>query len=118
MSLDTLRDLRRAGSKPDAPVKVILGTRHTWLQEWPDMVLLRESDNPSLMDWRPLVGLPVVILAQTNDAARTLSVVEAVIAAGARLLGAVDPDGSYPIEERGSDTHRLFKKTWEAVCQS
>lgn len=93
MSLASLLELRRARMRPDG-VNVILGTPPKWLQDGPDFVVIRPSDTPSLLDLRPLVGLPVLVVEMERNDVRFVRAVEAIQQAGGRINGLVSSAGA------------------------
>lgn len=111
MSLDALRELRRAGSRPDSVVKVVVGRRTA--DDRPDVICLTASDRPALMDWRAVIGLPVVLF--TLDGFNDLGeqTLDAIRAAGGFVIAGAWRDGSVTTDEAIKPTlHRM----WEALC--
>lgn len=111
MSLETLRELRRSGSKPDAVVKVVVGRRTA--DERPDVICLTASDRPAFMDWRAVIGLPVVLF--TLDGFNDLGeqALDAIVAAGGRVIAGTWRDATVTTDEAIKPTlHRM----WEALC--
>lgn len=112
MSLETLRHLRRNGERPDAVVKVVIGKRHAAIEASPDVVTVLALDQPAFIDWRPLVGLPVVLFV--CDGANDLGerVLDCVKAAGCKLLGAVWSD----VEVAPEVAKPALQKMWRVLC--
>lgn len=117
MSLDAIRRLRQDGLKP-AAVFVVIGEKTPSLDD--EMhVHIRLTDNPRTMDWRPLVSLLVALASLHVVPKLTLAVLEELEAVGARLFGAADPTGYYPLLENATDEHaRLLRRVWEDLCRS
>lgn len=116
MSLDTLRQLRRAGGKPEAFVKVVVGKAlPPTLASRPDMIAIRPEEQPQLLDWRPVVGLPFSLLVcegVTDQAERTF---DALIAAGGQPYGACWRDGAHSTNET---VREILPRMWELLCLS
>lgn len=118
MSLEALRQLRRGGHKPQSPIWIVIGTKPRWLSDDATVVIVREADEPQFMDWRPVLGLVVAIFTLQPDPARTLQVLEATQAAGARIFGAADTTGAYPLLEGADERHTaLLRNAWETLCR-
>jgi hypothetical protein len=117
MSLDTIRQMRRAGQKPEV-VYVVIGEVAKRPREGDSgYVWVRAYDHPALMDWRPLVGLLTVVVTTQPLPHLTIAVLDALHAASAKLFGAADTTGVYPLLEGADDEHAaLLRRTWEALC--
>lgn len=118
MSLATLRKLRLAGQRPAHTVTVLIGNRPDWREDDETLIVIRENDQPALMDFRPLVGLCTVLVMTVDNyplASKTLAAIEAV---GVKLFGAALPCGAYPCLENPTPEHkRLLSATWKSLCQ-
>ena len=118
MSLPSLRNLRLQGQRPAHVVTVLIGNRPDWREDDASLVVIRETDQPALMDFRPLVGLGVVLVMTVDNyplASKTLAAIEAV---GVKLFGAALPCGAYPCLENSTPEHkRLLSATWNSLCQ-
>jgi hypothetical protein len=112
MSLQTLRDLRRAGSKPDGIVKVVVGKR-TPADSRPDVVSVAAEDRPHLMDWRPLVGLPACLFVCKGADDLAERTYDAMTAAKCHSVGACWFDGPVSSDET---TWQTLKRMWEVLC--
>jgi hypothetical protein len=111
MSLDTLRAMRMNHRRP-ARVFVIIGQAPQGLSDEPDTVVIRANDNPRLMDFRPLIRLPVnVIDSGSHDALMDLTL-DAVSAAGGRIEGIA---GSAGIVGENPEHERLLKNFKEVL---
>lgn len=118
MSLEAIRDLRRAGQKPTGVVQVLIGRWPKWLEDDMHLVVIRPKDDPRFMDWRPLVGLSVAVFSAETKPARTLAVLEAIEAAGAKFFGAADPNGVYPMTVGAGQAHEaVLHASWRALCR-
>lgn len=118
MSLQRIRDLRLRGQKPKGVVTVLLGTKPRWLDDGPGLVVVRATDDPRFMDWRPLVGLFVAVIAAQVEPDRMLATLDGLSAVGVRFFGIADPTGFYPLLVGANDAHReSLRKEWEALCR-
>lgn len=70
MSLESLRAVRLAGKRPKL-VRLIFGEcpnpQWLWFLNDPSLVWIPEGQNPARHDLRPLVNLPVVVLANNME---------------------------------------------------
>lgn len=118
MSLDAIRTLRRAGQKPSGVVTILLGERPRWLEDDATVVVVRPADDPRLMDWRPLVGLWVATFSRGLQPERLLGVLAGLESVGAKLFGAADASGAYPMTLGAGEEHRRnLQSTWELLCR-
>lgn len=119
MSLADIRELRRKGKKPSGVVLVLIGPKPRWADDDGQLVVVAAHEDPRLMDWRPLVGLWVALLTGVGVAkARTLSVVEALEAAGAKFFGAADEHATYPLTVGAGVRHELaLRRNWDLLCR-
>jgi hypothetical protein len=115
MSLEALRDLRRQGGRPDAPVILLIGTKPAWLADDCRVVCLPATATPESIDFRPLFGLWVAVLLTEPLNALAGKVLAAMEAVQAKVYGLALADGSVhlgilePTEE-----HTLnLRRTWE-----
>lgn len=114
MSLDSLRQLRRQGEKPDSIVKVVIGRRHPVFEGAPDVVTVAAPDQPMFMDWRPVVGLPVAIFVCDDCSDLGERVFDAIKAAGGKFLGVVWRDTALAPEP----AQPVLNKMWRTLCTS
>lgn len=116
MSLEAIRQLRRAGQKPSV-VFVVIG--HTDAPLDPNTsVHVRAADEPALMDWRPLVGVTVALFTLQPLPHLTLQVLDALQAVGVKVFGAADNSGFHPLLVDADESHeRLLRRGWELLCQ-
>ena len=119
MSLPTLRNLRLQGQRPADVVAVLIGQRPKWKDDSAALVVISDDAQPCLMDFRPLVGLWVVLVMAHDNyqlASKTLAAIEA---AGAKIFGAALPCGVYPCTKNPTqEHHRVLRETWNLLCQS
>lgn len=110
MSLDQLRAVRKAGKRPDS-VNVIVGRA-----DCDDNAGIVQIDcDPSALDLRPLIGLPVHVIDLQTDAGRTLAVVAALERLEVKALGVCGPTWSFGVSEDHEHAMRLYR---EALCRT
>lgn len=116
MSLAAIRDLRMKGDRPGI-VRLIVGPAPAWLPDDATVVKIPADARPARMDWRPLVGLPVV-LHQTRDLPRlTGEVMDAATKAGVKFYGAALMSGVYPCADGyDAEIRANLKKMQEILC--
>jgi len=112
MSLDSLRSMRRAGRRPDSVV-VIVGKPPEWMEDRAGIVVV-DSD-PSTLDLRALVGLPIHLIDIQSDLDLTLAAMDATEAAGVKVLGACSAAGSCGVDEKHENAMRRYR---ENLCQT
>lgn len=118
MSLEALRRLRRSGAKPDGVVSILIGSRPAWCDDDAGLIVIRGTDQPAVMDLRPLVGLWVALYSRESNPALTLETMDALQAAGARFFGAVLAGETHPCVSEPTDAHHIaLRQQWEALCQ-
>lgn len=111
MSLADILQLRRDRVRP-ADVKVIVGTPSCF-EDGPEYVVVRPGDLPSLLDWRPLVGIPVYVIELERNDRRFEAVIEAIQRAKAHIVGLVSCAGASAPTEREQE---LLVKYRELLC--
>jgi hypothetical protein len=116
LSLQTLAQLRRQRARPDGVVKlVVVDGVHPAIAARPDVVVVVPGDQPDLMDWRPLVGLPTILLvSKAADLAQAERAFDAAVRAGAAFHGSGWCDLETCTDERAAP---LIRKLWDALCQ-
>jgi hypothetical protein len=118
MSLEAVRKMRRAGHKPQV-VMVVVGQPSDLIQDDAGIVIVRPTDSPAAMDWRPLIGVVVAVYTLSPLPHLTIAVLDALQAAGAKLFGAADRSGVYALLEGADEQHeRLLRRSMELLCQS
>jgi len=108
MSLESLREMRRTGYRPEA-VLVVVGNAKLPMDE-PNTVIVDRIG----ADLRPLVGMPVFVIFM--DVATTLAthVIDALQGLNTRLLGASCHAG----ELGATDEHAEFARTYRRwLCE-
>lgn len=113
MSLETLRQLRREGVKPDGAIKVVVGHRVPAVDGDADVIALPMDAQPHHMDWRPVVGLPVVLLVCDGATALAERVFDALMAVKCQPIGAVWRD---VVVTTDHPTEPVLRKLWSALC--
>lgn len=111
MSLEQLRAVRKAGKRPDS-VNVVIG-QPAALDDHPGVVVI--AADPSALDLRPLLGMPVHVIDLQDDSSRTLAVVAALERLKVKALGVCGPYGacgSSPEHEYAMERYR------ESLCRS
>lgn len=109
MSLEHLRELRRAGSRPASPVVVILGRAPRHLDDGPGKVVVTRDD----VDLSPLVGMPVHVIdlgADNELARRVVPQLEKLSVVLHGICGCYGTVGESPEHERAMERYR------EALC--
>jgi hypothetical protein len=121
MSIDHIRDMRRARQKPSGVVTVVVGNLPNKFRNEPLMVEIKPGTNPALMDLRPLVGTWVAPIQIEGQQAALDQAVEALLKAGAKLFGFVSNgkaqtlcsfDDSY---DQQKAKYVLYRE-WSALC--
>lgn len=112
MTLQALADTRRAGMKPDGIVKVVIGRRST-ADDRPDVICVTAADRPAFMDWRAVIGLPVVLF--TLDGFNDLGeqTLDAVRAAGGLVIAGAWRDSIVTTDEA---IKPMLHRMWEVLC--
>ena len=87
MSLQAIRDMRVQRHKPSSVIDVIVGRAPKVCRGRPDLIELPMGCQPSLMDWRPVVGLWVAFYLLQDDWGVAGAAVLAAEKAGANLFG-------------------------------
>lgn len=117
MSLETLRHWRLTGHKPRGSILVVIGDVDPRIDA-ENVVIVKPSDNPRTMDWRPLVGLTAAIFTMQPLPHLTVAVLDALQAARVKLFGAADHEGVYPLLENADESHELLlQRTWRLLCR-
>lgn len=111
MTIEAIRAMRLQGKRPDR-VFVIVGKMPNWLADKPNVVHVRQNDNPGLMDLRVLVRLPVNLVENGTDSQHFDRTLNAVQAAGGRIEGIAGPDG---IVGENDEHARLLKNYREVL---
>ena len=122
MSLTSLRAMRINRQKPTDCVQVVVGDRPKNYQDSEATVYIGPLENPSLMDFRPLVGLRFVLFQIGNCSTLALATLDAAAAAGGRCVAASLPDGIHAgiNFDDSKDVNRLtywVGQSREALCQ-
>ena len=109
MSLETLRELRRAGLRPHAVTLVTKACpkpQWRWLADDPSRVYLPQETDVRSHDLRPLVGLKVTALVD-DLGKRRAQIVEAMADVKAVLIGICD----------GSDAECIADHPWPSEAE-
>jgi len=117
MSLQTLRELRMTGARPAAPVTIFIGDKRH--EDRPDLVTVAPGTNPALMDWRPVIGLCVLVVVQSRDYHQTVIqlIDELSQIDGVRFFGFAEPDEVFPTLMGADEQHKkALRRTWESLC--
>jgi hypothetical protein len=117
MSLETIREWRRSGYKPSGAILVAIGDvdpRH----DAENVVIVKPTDSPATMDWRPMVGLTAAVFTLQPLPHLTIAVLDALQAVNVKLFGAADQTGVHPLLEDADQSHeRLLRRAWELLCR-
>lgn len=121
MSLDHILAMRRARQKPSGVVSVVVGNIPKKFHDDPLMVEIKPGVNPSLVDFRPLVGVWVSIHLVEGTLLALDQAVEALSKAGAKLFGVVcnSHANTLCIFEKPEDQKRaayVLRAEWESLC--
>ena len=116
MSLETLRELRRAGLRPRAVTLVTKACpkpQWRWLADDPSRVYLPQASDVRSHDLRPLVGLKVVALVDSLDKRRA-QVIEAMADVKAVLLGICDGSAAECIADHPwpAEAEKVLMSDW------
>lgn len=118
MSLQAIRSARLAGLKPAGVTLVVIGPRPA-LDDGIDLVTVEPKDRPEAIDFRPLVGVWVAVMAVQSTPARTLRVLAALQEAGVKFFGYADAKRTEPMtEQAGTEHHAVLRRSWEVACTS
>ena len=112
MSLDSLSKMRRTGYRPKV-VNVIVGKPPAWFVDGPDVVVIREQDNPDLMDMRPLLKMPVSVIEVGRNEPLMTKTLTALETAQARVYGIAGSAGTVGV---GPEHERTMNRYREALC--
>jgi hypothetical protein len=115
MSLDALRKLRRRGEKPWGLVKIVIGKPAPYgiERDVPEVISVTSQDQPDLMDWRAVFGLPLALFVCNGSDELAERVLTAVVAAGAQLVGAAWSDVATSTDEA---IKPVLRRMWEQLC--
>lgn len=117
MSLQSLRAARLDRQKPGV-VMVVIGDLPAWFDYDAGTIVIRPTDEPRSMDWRPMVGLLAAVFTIVQRPDLTLAVLDSLQAAGAKLFGAASDLGVFPLLTDAPEEHeRLLRRGWEALCR-
>jgi len=117
MSLQTLRELRMTGARPAAPVTIFIGDKRH--EDRPDLVTVAPGTNPALMDWRPVIGLCVLVVVQSKAYRQTVGRIidELERIDGVKVFGVAEPDAVFPMLAGADDKHKIaLEREWTALC--
>lgn len=113
MSLQALADLRRSGVKPSGPIKVVVGKLVPAVDGYADIVAVPADAQPQHMDWRPLIGLPAVLLVCNGATPLAERVFDSMVAAKCSPIGAAWNDAVVTSDE---PTKPVLRRMWEVLC--
>lgn len=117
MSLRAIRDVRLQRQKPSM-VMVVIGDLPAWMETDPGTVVVRPGDDLSRVDWRPMVGVSAAVFTICQRPDLTLTVLDALRAAGAVLVGAASDLGIFPLLQGPTEEHeRLLQRAWDQLCR-
>jgi len=122
MSLQDIRAMRIARTKPSGVVAVVVGELPKAYRGAQAAIELKPGCQPQLMDWRPLVGVWVALYHVKTDWPVMDAAVKALDAAGAKLLGFAQNGEGYPLATFENDTDKnkaaqFLRRELEALCQ-
>lgn len=113
MSLESLRALRRDGVRPPGVLKVVVGKRVPVVEGDADVIAVPPDAQPHHMDWRPVIGMPLVLLVCEGADPLAERVFDALMAAKCNPVGAVWRD---VVVTTDHPTRPVLKKLWEVLC--
>ena len=122
MSLTAIRDMRIKRVKPANLVTVIVGTAPALWRGDNEVIELPSGSQPSLMDWRPVVGLWTVFYMIKPDWFVMDAAVECASKAGAKLFGFVHAGQAHSLAKfSDADDERQAKlmmwNQWSGLCK-
>ena len=122
MSLNAIRDLRIKRVKPTNIVTVIIGTAPALWRSDSEVIELPMGSQPSLMDWRPVVGLWTVFYMVKADWFVMGAAIECAAKAGAKLFGFVHAGKAYPLAKFSNtddekQANLMMWNQWSDLCK-
>lgn len=118
MSLADIRQARLAGFKPAGVTLVVIGPKPA-LDDGIDLVIVEPDARPESIDFRPLVGVWVAVMAVQSTPDRTLRVLAALHEAGVKFFGYADAKRTEPMTlNPGPEHHAVLRRSWEVACTS
>ena len=112
MSLQSLIELRKSGSVPNA-VWVIVGKPPKWLPDSPDYIVVGPNDTNT--DFRALVGLHVDVFDLGNQECHLNAICDAIDASKPKTNGIACSDGFSGLNAAHES---MLRRTWELLCKS
>ena len=122
MSLTAIRDMRIKRVKPTNLVTVIIGTAPALWRGDSEVIELPSGSQPSLMDWRPVVGLWTAFYMLKPDWFVFDAAIECASKAGAKLFGFAHAGRAYSLAKflNTDDENRatlLMSNEWSDLCK-
>lgn len=125
MTLAAILDLRMKRQVPQCVLTVVIGEAPRAWKDDPSLIEIKPGSEPRLMDWRPVVGLPVAFYMVHEDWTLMDAAVESAHKAGAKLFGLVHKGTAHSLMlDQGSESRHdqaLAKNNllgmWGSLCQ-
>lgn len=125
MSLAAILDLRMKRQVPQSVLTVVIGEAPKAWKPDPSLIEIKPGSEPRLMDWRPVVGLPVAFYMVLDDWNLMNAAVESAHKAGAKLFGFVHKGTAYSLigeQLREDDRDQWLVKNnllgiWGSLCR-
>ena len=117
MSLELIRALRMNRQKPDGVVSVVVADKPLPVPDSASVVVIRSTDQPQFMDFRPLVGVWVAVYSRNADAAHVMRLMDALHAAKVKFFGVVNEEFVLPMTTSPTPRHtELLTNCWSRLC--
>lgn len=111
--------MRLNRERPTGVVTVFVGEKPKGFIDSPSRFLVLPHQSPSLLDFRPLVGLWVDLVMVDDLYPLALKTIDCINAAGAKFFGAALPCGTYPcIENPTYKHHQILSQTRELYASN
>lgn len=116
MTLQAIRDVRKTGLKPGV-VFVVIGDIAPPMDEF-RVVVVRPTDDPERMDWRPMLGLTAAVFVLGSFSLLATAVLDALQPLRVDLFGVASADDAGPVFTVSNESHeRLLRRAWELLCR-
>lgn len=117
MSLESICRLRRHRQKPSGVVSIVFSDKPLQVEDSTGLVVIRSTDEPQFMDFRPLVGLSVALYGRGDVEAQMLRAIDALEVVKCKFFGAVTEKFVLPMTADATPRHtELLAESWSALC--
>lgn len=125
MSLQAIRDMRMQRKKPADVLTVVIGEAPQFWKDDASLIELRPGCQPTMLDWRPVVGLWTAFYMLKPDWTVMDAAIGSAHAAGAKLFGFVHAGVGYPLalaidqndKKFNNDARQRLQEIWESLCK-